>query len=41
MILCVVCGAASETRNVEPNYATVDEVMFSDQYPFLLASQVN
>ena len=41
MILCAVCGAASETRNVDPNYAPGYKVMFSDQYPFLLASQVN
>ncbi|XP_027184554.1 mitochondrial amidoxime reducing component 2-like [Coffea eugenioides] len=30
---------ASETRNVDPNYAPGYKVMFSDQYPFLLASQ--
>ena len=33
--------AASQTRPVDPAYARGHEVMFSDQYPFMLLSQVS
>ncbi|KAF5781312.1 hypothetical protein HanXRQr2_Chr11g0482001 [Helianthus annuus] len=37
----LVCfNEESETRHVDPNYASGFRVMFSDGYPFLVVSQV-
>lgn len=40
-VICPSIYAASETRAVDPEYASGFKTMFSDGYPFLLISQVS
>ncbi|KAJ0542238.1 putative molybdenum cofactor sulfurase [Helianthus annuus] len=38
-MLIIYVDTESETRHVDPNYASGFRVMFSDGYPFLVVSQ--